>query len=338
MKNNTTPRALAVLSIGALFLVQGCIIEETLICDPGYVEQDDRCPPVDASVMDATNDGTSDVFDSGSPDAFDGGPDAGPCGECSADAPLCNEGTMECVQCLAPSDCAGVANRPLCENNSCVQCANSTQCDTPEASLCGDEGLCEACAVNDDCAGVVDADANTLGVCDTSGGAGVCVGCTEATAEDDCGDFSCDPATNLCTETERGDVNRCGACVSDAECMAGHACIEIDELGGTAAYCMPILPKSEICPNIYRSVLMDVTTLSGAGPASYCTFDLAQFSCAGVLSLGSTFEALEPRCSGGAQCETIPGQGEVCTIACGTTPECPSVGPFSTCGGDYCGS
>ena len=34
----------------------------------------------------------------------------------------------------------------------------------------------------------------------------------------DCGDFSCDPATNECTTTMRGTLEACEACVADSEC------------------------------------------------------------------------------------------------------------------------
>ncbi|MEM9861015.1 MAG: hypothetical protein AAF938_05325 [Myxococcota bacterium] len=340
------------MATGLLGLV-GCTTED--VCAPGLIRESGRC------VADCVNGreelertgrlGECDDVDMGPDSDADVGPteigmdvpDLGPCGDaCTGDTPLCDESAARCVQCLAPTDCASVSGRPMCDDGTCVECTSSDQCTEATASRCADSGLeagsCAPCVTSTDCAGIMDGEA-ALGVCDDRSGTGICVQCTEATAEADCDEFSCDPATSRCTETERGTVDRCESCTGDGECQDGLGCIAIEELGGTNAYCMPLLPESGVCPNVYRVLLEDVVTLSGASPADYCTFPLATFACSGVLSIDTACSDDEPRCPGGAQCETIPGSGEVCTIACSVESNCPEIAPFNTCGGDgYCGS
>ncbi|MFK8002817.1 MAG: hypothetical protein AB8H86_24750, partial [Polyangiales bacterium] len=291
--------------------------------------------------------GDAGLLDAVTVDANDAGPDvpASNCPTaCEGDRPICDEdGTEECVQCLTPTDCEGMGVNAMCNDaGTCVQCVDSTQCTEPGASECATEGImagsCVGCTVGAEgaCAGVEDGDGNALNVCDDSAGSGVCIQCTEATAEVDCGMNSCNPATNLCTETARGDVGRCEACVSDAECMDGDGCLEIDEPGGAAAYCLPILPEEGICPNVYGRVLTEQTTLSSAGPISFCSIPSA-LTCAAVRAAADPCEAEEPRCPSGGTCTDIPGRGERCTFACTAPEDCPA-GFLSSCDAEtFCG-
>jgi hypothetical protein len=61
------------------------------------------------------------------------------------------------VQCLATPDCAGVANRPLCDTtrDRCVQCISATDCTALDAGvpIC-DNDRCVQCKDDKDCPGV----------------------------------------------------------------------------------------------------------------------------------------------------------------------------------------
>lgn len=290
----------------------------------------------------------------------DGGTDAGPgdggtdadafvsncTSECTGETPICDEDedNAMCVQCLVPADCEGVEGRPMCDMNRCVECASSTQCETAEASLCGDDGLCAECAENADCDGVVDGDGNALNVCDTSGDTNVCVGCTEATAADDCDAFSCNPATQLCTETERGDVPDCGRCVGDAECDfdAGFRCVPMNFQGTDRpdGYCLKL--ATETCARPYLVFVTD-ESLSGADETMYCGIDQGATTCDAVRALRSSESCSDgdggqdvSLCAdAGARCEMVGAAPDQCTIPCGVANNCPE---GLTCDGAYCGS
>ena len=161
--------------------------------------------------------------------------------DCDSDSPACLRNI--CVGCTDSDEhCGGDA--PLCETstNTCAQCLSDGDCGDPSASLC-DAGTCVPCTHNLHCAGVLTGDGATeLGVCDTSGGDGVCVQCTGhdyagcGTCDPvvhECGDddeftgdaLVCDSLTKSCSDQPEASSGLCGECVSDAECPAGQLCV-----------------------------------------------------------------------------------------------------------------
>lgn len=329
---------------GFAALLCACTGSETINC----VEMPDERACQEACQMDTTLAycTTADAgSDAGTPDAnVDAAPDvpASNCTtECVGGTPICDELNSVCVQCLTPTDCEGVEGRAMCNEGSCVECTSSTQCDTAELSLCGEGGLCSACAINDDCMGVMDGVGNALNVCDTSGESGVCVDCTEATAADDCGDFSCNPATQLCTETQRGDVPDCGRCLGDAECnfAGGFRCVpmEFQGTGRPDGYCLKL--ASETCSQPYNLVVLDAESLSGLEEATYCSINESITTCDAMRALRSGQVCAggdELLCAdAGARCEMIGIAANQCTIPCGAATQCPL---GFTCDVDYCGS
>ena len=72
--------------------------------------------------------------------------------------------------------------------------------------------MCEPCLEDVDCAGI-----DGLPRCDAE--EGLCVQCAPATEAMDCGERSCDPATQECSDIVRGTRAECEACVSDSDCM-----------------------------------------------------------------------------------------------------------------------
>lgn len=99
----------------------------------GSIGCDSDGVPEDAAVGDAGEDGDAGVIadDGGGTDGgSDAGalPDAGPCGGCSADTPICDVATNTCVGCLDDTDCA--APTPLCDpmRNTCAACLDDSEC------------------------------------------------------------------------------------------------------------------------------------------------------------------------------------------------------------------
>ena len=330
---------LLISAICLLAALPACITKTTLVCDPGFTEVDGACVALDGSVPDA------------SPE--DGSGDAGPdvpsacTTDCTGATPVCNEDTMECVECVVPGDCASRDPRTMCSDNVCVECTDNSQCMTPEEPVCATEGamagLCVPCDGGPgQCDGILDGE-TALGICDISGDTGVCVECTEATADTACGDFSCNPATNTCTETERGDVLDCGRCVSDTECdmEAGFRCVPMNFMGTARpdGYCLKL--SSEGCERPYLTAVID-ESLSGEPEAMYCGIDQATTTCDAVRALRESRE-----CPGGdagacadagARCEMVGLANERCTYTCGSPDDCLGAGSGATCAGDYCGS
>jgi len=353
----------------AAFALGGCTLKDTLNCEPGLVERDDECVRVDAGIQDSGVDAAPDAQDGASPDTPDGampdtndggpdgGPDAGPCGECGAERPLCNTTTLECVQCLTPTDCAGMGDNVMCSTSgTCVACLDSTDCETPGASVCGTEGItagsCAACTAGSatDCAGIMDG-AAPLNVCDDSGaagpGSGVCVECTPATEERDCGDNACDPATLRCTGTARESQGVCRACRSDSECQSGLACVPMMFRGGAlpGGYCMTIATLDP-CEQPYSTLLEGRATLSGVRDAAYCGILETLARCEAVVALVDNAMCpggMDSECPGEGLCRRvgqsistgIGGLDNRCTYECDSPLQCPNVASQDTCGTGY---
>ena len=82
------------------------------------------------------------------------------------------------------------------------ECEDDLDCAFEEASRCDqDSGMCEPCLEDVDCAGI-----DGLPRCDAE--EGLCVQCAPATEAMDCGERSCDPATQECSDIVRGIARR----------------------------------------------------------------------------------------------------------------------------------
>ena len=334
------------------------------VCPDASVPFEGRCVDRDGGHGDAGDHDAGDAGDTGhdARDASDVGmdtPDIGACpmtctlpercdpdlGECvrclesancDADAPSCNA-AGECESCAGDDAfCTRFAGTPLCgESGECVACNEAADCTEPGMARCDETTHeCTTCMVDTDCEGT-----GRTACALTGARAGSCVACTEASAPRDCGDFSCNPATNTCTTTEREMTSTCQPCVSDTECIVNHRCITMNYMDvPRGGYCLLELPGSGICPRQTVNVLSERVSLSGATASSYCSVDESAVTCEALLALSAP---CTPPCPEGGRCETVVGSGEVCTYTCGSTSECPSSGPYRTCNsatGGYCGS
>jgi len=262
----------------------------------------------------------------------DGGVEAGPCGICEFETPVCNVDSLQCVECTDEDEgfCAG---KPLvCKTDTfeCVECNTSSDCNDADAARCNTElNECDACQSDGDCTGIAG-----LPRC----GEGVCVACTPSTEADDCADLAS-------RET-------CQTCVSDSECKeAGNRCVAMTYQGdpypdALTGFCLKTTEGG--CERPFAITLADRTSLSGPPAASYCGINETLATCPAVKALLD-----DVQCTGGmvsecpqptGLCEQVGDLENRCTYPCSDVVECkdPPV-PGSTCGSsgsgsdDYCG-
>lgn len=329
----------------ALFSFYGCSD------DVNCVEEPDDPDCVASCMDDPTLPGCGDM---GPGDMGMG--DAGPCGMCTG-GDVCDEASGSCVACLGDGDCGDdvcLVDAADSANNECVGCVDSEDCSGALGTCDEENHECVGCLMDSDCddpaMAKCDTGTNTCVECDSSTQcegtgenecvAGACVECTEGTAETHCDDNSCNPATNECTETERGSVLDCGRCVGDAECMDTDArCVPMNYMGTERpdGYCLRL--SSATCTRPYGTTLITAVSLSGEAEAEYCGIDQATTTCDAVRALresrACTGGDVSLCANDGARCEMVGAFADRCTYSCGTPDQCPT---GVTCDGEYCGS
>ena len=184
---------------------------------------------------------------------------------------------------------------------------------------------------------------------DASVDAGVSEGqCVQCTVEDEtpCNGKSCNPATNTCTTTVKGSRKTCNSCLADSECGTNAGvvdpnsrCVPMTFNGtahGTGGYCLQIATLVN-CTQPYK-VTFRATSLTGVS-GTYCGLNQTATTCEALLDLfNSKTCTLSSNCGGGqgGLCEdfsTTSTPDLRCTIPCGSTAECLSSGPGSSCSG-----
>ena len=257
--------------------------------------------------------------------------------DCDATAPACSAAGA-CVGCSGDDAlCSRFTSTPLCgDDGDCVACNGAADCTLPSLPRCDPStNTCTTCMVDDDCEGT------GRPACALAGpSAGTCVACTEGSAPRDCGDFSCNPATNTCTTTERDSVPDCGRCMGDDECMGpDDRCVPMNYMGATRPSGHCLRRASAGCVRPYGITLILAESLSGEPEAMYCGIDQTSTTCDAVRALRTSAECttgLATECAdAGALCQTIGAFDNQCTIPCGAPGQCPT---GFTCGGTYCGS
>lgn len=271
-----------------------------------------------------------------------GGGIAAPCdGACSTPTPVCKEATDTCVECLAPADCTtGAEDKCDTTTNTCVECLEIADCDAPTAARC-DGGACIKCESNADCSHIAGKT-----VCDTKAGE-----CVECTGKDygSCGSdmgtlLVCDTLNRTCTTHKEHAADLCKACVSDAHCKLGEACVlekyDGQDLGyfcfwkqGDTANGAPSDCFTEAHP--YAGVDLQATSIDGT-VADICSLRSStcvarnQFSSKDCKSGGVGNNGL---CGvappNDAKCDQVgAGANYRCTMTCLSDDDCPGV---STC-------
>ena len=312
-----------------LALVAACVVEDKPVT-----------PPFDGSV--------------------DGSVDAGECGFCPVDEPVCVGGT-ECVQCTAGEQAYCTARDQVCdvENQVCVDCLDDTQCTAPSASRCDlDNNACAECQTAAQCD-----DVEGLPASDNACDDGVCRECTPETEAETCPDSkSCDPETNTCTDTTVGSLAVCDECIADSECgdegepSEAYKCVPMyypndqtrfpDEETG---FCLKVFSLGG-CEQPYAIRINDRPSLSDDQKRSYCGINESLATCPAVRALveNETCPSGEDtECPTSGICRDVGGLSNRCTYLCAIVVEClenvPDGRPGSTCGSsgsggdDYCG-
>ena len=279
----------------------------------------------------------------------DGGVEAGPCGICPLDTPVCSVDDLQCVECTSENEAYCTGQMLVCNTGTfkCVQCTASSECDDPDAAYCDTgSGECDSCQSDSDCTGI-----SGLPRCE----AGTCVACNPDNEENDCTGNSCDPATFTCTGTEIASRQTCETCVSDSECKeAGNRCVAMeyqdnpypDALTG---FCLKAFTVGDPCEQPYFVPLLQRESLSGPPAANFCGIDEDNVTCPAVFALLTNVECLsgeDSECPESGLCrDFVDGLAEDrCTYLCTDADQCkkpPVAG--STCGSsgsggdDYCG-
>ena len=276
----------------------------------------------------------------------DGGADGSVCGPCEGEMPICNEGTQECVQCTVDDTRLCVDNTPLCDADGlCVACVADSDCIDAGAAKCDPElKECVPCDGDRQCDNI-DGFAGVLNACNDEG---ECVDCTPASEAETCpGEFSCDPATEQCTQTKVGSLDVCEECVADSECgennlpSADYRCVPMfypdpqtrfpnDQTG----FCLKTTAAG--CQQPYSIPLLDRPSLSEPSVEDdYCGIDEPRVTCPAVRALIANDECpngTPEECPPGGVCARVGGVDDRCTYLCGLPIQCPSDPPANTCG------
>jgi len=278
----------------------------------------------------------------------DGGVEAGPCGMCDFDTPICND-DLECVECTAKEDSFCTEKTLVCKTDAfeCVECNASSDCNDPAAARCNTaQNECEGCESEADCIGI-----EGRPLCDDR----TCVQCTPGTEDADCGGTSCNPRTLTCTETTLASRETCQTCVSDSDCKeAGNRCVAMTYQGAPypdmlTGFCLKTFTVGDPCERPYLVPLLGRESLSGPPEANFCGIDEANVTCPAVLALLNNVECLsgeDSECPESGLCrDFVDGLAEDrCTYLCGDADECKkppvagsSCGSSGTGSDDYCG-
>jgi len=260
-----------------------------------------------------------------------------PCSDdCSGATPICDPARELCVECLVATDCRDSA-KPYCDTAAakCVACSKQSECSDPVASTCT-AGACTACKADADCSNITG-----KGVCD----AGTCVQCTgkkfAACGMDAGTPLVCDSLKRICTTSKQQSAGLCVACVTDAQCKLGQACV-LDKFGspvkdvgyfchwkkGDAAHGAPADCFSTGKP--YAGTQVDVTSIDGSvsdicGLRSSTCIANNQFSaldCSVASAPSDSACGVAPPKD--AKCAQVPSSSSYrCTMTCLSDEDCP---------------
>jgi hypothetical protein len=258
-------------------------------------------------------------------------PSTGVCGGCTGDGDCasvngkhaCLVAEARCVECTSAAQCTTNPNGPACNTatNTCVQCVVDGDCHSPDASRCVNN-QCVAC-VNDaggsHCGHVLNG-STVLGVCDTSGAAGVCVQCTGANRTA-CGANVCNSLTKVCSPFAVGSAGVCQDCVSDAHCAPTDRCVLETFAGTSLGYSCFHVRQGATCPSPYAQA-STATTIDGQ----------SETVCSLRSSTCSALNQMFTPCTGDAECgEANLDDGRcstsMCSLPCTSGIDCPSGSP-----------
>lgn len=265
-----------------------------------------------------------------------------------ADAPACESTSGDCVECTTTDPAKCTAANKVCKTgaNSCVECNTSADCKDPTKPTC-EANVCRACANDNDCSGKMSG-----GVALDACLSGQCVDCrvdaTDTKKDYGCaGTLACNPTTRACSDRMKNSASTCSACLSDAECIADHRCVEMTYLGTalqpggqSGGYCLPLISAPGDCPIPYRATPVVRGSRSGAASDSFCGVNENKTTCEAIRAFGKGCSSGGVSACGatGARCENVNGSS-LCTYSCGSgaSDECPENRGCPAGSNSYCG-
>jgi hypothetical protein len=170
-----------------------------------------------------------------------------------------------------------------------------------------------------------------LGVCDISGGAGVCVECT-GLSRVACGARACNSITKVCSPFAVGSAGLCEDCVSDAHCGATQRCVQ--ETFSTTPLgfsCFP-LAQAGSCPQTPFAGLATIATIDT--PSQQMCL-LRRTTCAGFNQSNSRPCTADLDCGEANEDDGRCGGNGLCSLPCTSGIDCPS-GDVASCLGGVC--
>jgi hypothetical protein len=277
--------------------------------------------------------------------------DAGLCGGCPEDKPICNE-ALQCVQCTSDQDDYCTEQVLICntETSQCVGCLADGDCTTRAAARCDLDLLeCVECDDNTQCSDIEGLPSNP-NICD----AGECVDCTPESEAESCpAGKSCNAVTHECTNTDVGSLGVCEECVADSECgdkgvpSNEYRCVLMQYQGDPfpdedTGFCLKVFAPGG-CQQPLAITISNRSSLSDPQLRSYCGINETLATCPAVNALYDECGNDED-CPPSGLCRDVGGLSSRCTYRCGNEIQCDQApNPGATCGSsestgeEYCG-
>jgi hypothetical protein len=242
----------------------------------------------------------------------------------------------DCVACNDSDQCTHLpGSLDVCNmaNGRCVECVNDDDCDAVGDSRCDlDTNTCVECTRNGPtsigCGGAQPGGT----VCDTSFNPNRCVQCTGEIFTACAGGANvCDSRNRTCTQFPAASAGFCGACVSDAQCVAGQVCLA-QTFGSTnlGFFCFPLAtgtPQAPVCAGAEADFRVVNTTPSIDGNAAATCVLSSLASCPARDELGTLCDVPNDCGAAGVDdglclAESTTSATLRCTVACVVPEDC----------------
>jgi hypothetical protein len=194
-------------------------------------ELDASAPSVSSSAASASNTGLPPATCPGASGSHCPPQECPPCGD-----DVCDEKTLQCVQCVTDKHCTSHSDKPFCveATQTCEACETDADCPDAKAARCDAKTkTCTGCRDAGDLGrygdGLKNLACQHVGDTNACAASGQCVECTAESAQ--CDGNACDVRPGAatyqsCSKQKRGSAGVCEACVNSEQCKPGLACVK----------------------------------------------------------------------------------------------------------------